>query len=448
MRRYSTSILSLLTFAACGSDEPPSPNDVRSAIHDDLHYVLTEGKAATTKSTTNLPAASLLSMFSQSLVIPAPAEALDGMDPDEITNKIETELFTDANYLGGGLYKVPASLVCMETIYNDDGTTTEQLDPTCAADLDKIQLRVRVASEDDAIRFFIQVDANHDEPLSILLAHDQLALTLDLDDATDAMIALSAIEGEAPPNADLSGSVTASLKIVAAAHAQVALTFDRAIAIKVADAGISLDSDAATRFTSAAAQVIAVELDGNAPKAKLDLGLGATTAHIPGDSIDPSSRDIVLGGATVNATYQGNTLSLDNISLGTTTTQVSVNGQVAQTIDLNATSGRKLNATITADPATGMETLAVSPRFDLQTSVNHALLGEAAPVYDVTRVLLDGSLRGIDGQVEVASGTFSISTSPAQYGFSASAGQCVTSSESEDPNTFDYYTTYSVGACL
>ncbi|HTL31612.1 MAG TPA: hypothetical protein VL326_00730, partial [Kofleriaceae bacterium] len=152
----------LLTFAACGSDEPPSPNDVRSAIHDDLRYVLTEGKTATQQSTTNLPSTSIFSFISPSIP-DVSMDAVNEVNPDDITNKLENELFTDANYQGNGIYRVPSTFVCKETIYNDDGTTTVQINPDCAAQLDKIQLRIRVANEDEAIRFFIQVDANHDE---------------------------------------------------------------------------------------------------------------------------------------------------------------------------------------------------------------------------------------------------------------------------------------------
>ena len=97
-----------------------------------------------------------------------------------------------------------------------------------------------------------------------------------------------------------------------------------------------------------------------------------------------------------------------------------------------------------------METLTVSPRLDLQTTVDHALLGDTAPRYDVTRILIDGSLRGIadTDQVEVVSGTFSMTTNPAQYGFSAAAGQCVTTTFATDPVTYEDYETHSVGACL
>jgi hypothetical protein len=264
------------------------------------------------------------------------------------------------------------------------------------------------------------------------------------------MIAMALLLGEEAPNADLSGEVTGSVHILGTAHARLALSFGRPISIKVADQGVGLDTDAAYRFTSAAGEIIGVELDASAPSAAFDLGLGATTAHIPGDELDPAARDIALGGATVNASFDGSTLSLDNISLGTTATTVSVGGQQAIAIDLNAGDGRKLDATVTTDPATGDETLTVSPRLDLQTSVDHALLGDEAPVYDTTRVQLDGSLRGseLSGQTEVLAGTVTVTTNPAQYGFSASAGQCIQATEVYDDATYQSYMTYAVGACL
>jgi hypothetical protein len=77
------------------------------------------------------------------------------------------------------------------------------------------------------------------------------------------------------------------------------------------------------------------------------------------------------------------------------------------------------------------------------------VLGDTPPVYDVMRVLLDGSLRGSDAstQVEVATGSFSLATSPAGHGFTASAGQCVTSTDVIDTATGRSYTQYTVGAC-
>jgi hypothetical protein len=448
---------------ACGGDPPP-PNEVRTRIGEDLRYVLTEGKAAMDGSTAALPSGAALGFATRTLEQARLARPLSrllvsakdrnlsldgdeeaGFDPDAIIDTLNNKLFTDANHLGNGIYQVPASLVCAESVYDDTtGTTQEVIDQECATNLAKAELRVRVA-QDDGLRFWIQLDANHDEPLGILLRHDELAVTVDLDDATDAMIALAQVFGEQAPNADLSGEVTSSIKIHGHAHASAAVSFDRALSIKFADQGVGLDSDGAFRFASAAGDIFAIELDGgNAPKADFDLGLGLTTAHLPADEVEPSS-DLVLGGATVNATFAGNTLTMNNISLGNQTTKFLVGGVPTMTIDLNANDGRKLNATIVADALAGTETLTVSPRLDLQTFVDD----EPSP-YNVTRVLLDGSLRGTDGTdvTEVVSGTFSITTNPSQYGFSATAGQCVTATDVYDEDTYSSWTQYSVGACL
>ncbi len=453
--------LSLLTALAACSDDPPAPTDVRSAVHDDLGHILREAKAASDASTVNLPtggafgfATSLLgtggSSISQRVLARTAADDEEGgFDPDAIVQKLETELFTDANYLGNGIYRVPASLACLVETYDEGtGMTTESVDPECASQLEQVQLRIRVADDDDGLRFFVQVDANHDEPLSVLLAHDQLSLTVNLDDATAALAAIAPLVGESAPNAALSGSITGTLQILGTAHAKASIDFDRAISIKLADEGISLDGPDAFRFTSAAARVISVDLDGNTPKAALDLGLGATTAHLPGDDAS-AATDLALGGATLDAVFEGGALTLTNVSLGETTTTLKVGGQTAMSIDLNPDAGRAFAATITADETAGTETVVVSPRFDLRTTVDHALLGDEAPAYDVTRILVDGSLRGseLTGQVEVLAGTFSMTTNPAQYGFTATAGQCVQETDIYDDETFTSYASYSVGAC-
>lgn len=463
--------LSLLSTAlvACSGDEPPAPSEVRERIATDLRYVLTEAKAAIEGSTKNLPSGSAFSFASGALettglarVMPAsltkePTDRLfaDGdessveIDPDALIELLNERLFTDRNHLGNGIFKVPADLVCEETSYDPDtGTESYSIDPECAQKLQDAQLRIRVA-KDDGLQFAIQVDANHDEPLLFTLRSDELAVTLDLDEATDAMVALAPLFGEQAPNAKLAGQITGSLKILGTAHAKLAVTFDRALSIAVADAGIGLDSEGAFRFTSAAGNILTTELDGKGEKAKLALGLGETTVHVPGDELDPAAMDLVLGGATVDASLEGSTLKLDNISLGTKTTRMSIGGQQAYAIDLNANDGRTLSATLSADPVTGHETLTVSPRLDLQIAVNHDLLGEETPVYDVTRVQLEGTLKSwpIGNQIEVVSGSLALTTNPAEYGFTATAGQCVTATEHYDEETFRLWTQYSVGAC-
>jgi len=61
-------------------------------------------------------------------------------------------------------------------------------------------------------------------------------------------------------------------------------------------------------------------------------------------------------------------------------------------------------------------------------------------------VVLEGSPRSSDAgdQVEVLTGSFSVTTDPVSYGFAATAGQCVTVVEVSDPTTGSTFTQCSV----
>jgi hypothetical protein len=466
-----------LGLAACG-DDPPTPSEVRGRITDDLGNILRETNAAATAMDA-LPGSAAFAMLDQmfnaqagtispevanklaavtALVAPRtdtrttnrgllPAEGEDAIDADETIRVLTEEVFTDANETDPGIYTLPPSLVCKETTFDPNGNPIETIDQDCAAQLAKIDLRIKVSEDDGALIFAIQLDANHDEPLVVSLEHTRLAATIDLDETQQAITTLAPVLGEEVPNMALSGAVTGSLSILGPANAQLALAIDRALAIKVADTGIDLDGPQATRITSAAADVLALSLDGNRHVGGLDLGLGATTLHLAEDR----ALDVDLPGVTAQASFGvGQPLSISHIGLGDRSTTVAVNGQRAITIDLNPQDGRELAATVTADAATGLETLAVTPKLDLRYAVDHAVLGDTRPVYDVTQVLLEGSLRGggfENDRIEVLSGQLSITTDPTGFGFSAVTGQCVTGTETQDATSGAFYTAWTVGAC-
>jgi len=119
-------------------------------------------------------------------------------------------------------------------------------------------------------------------------------------------------------------------------------------------------------------------------------------------------------------------------------------------IDLNPDDGRAFGAQLTLDAATGRESLSVSPKLDLRMAIDHSVLGGEPPVYDVTQLLLDGSIRadGTGDRLEVMTGSLRLETTPASYGFSASAGQCVSAQEVEDLPSGQFYTAWTVGSCL
>lgn len=468
--RTSSTLLTLsfvsVGLLACG--DPPAPSEVRSRIASDLGHVIDQTAAAADGTTADMPGVASFDFLTSALggflstSDEIPEETGGGslfaanmrrglvsgedFDSQEIIDQLNNTIFTDANHVGDGVYDIPSDFACKTVIIDDLGNETEELDPECVEQWDEVDLRVRVEEDGDALRFAIQVGSHHDEPLAITLAHDSLAVSVDLDAAEAATETLASAFGETAPNARLSGRVTGKLTVLGAAHIDVDLTIDRALDIAFAEDGIDLDGTDAFRFTSAASHVASVELDGNAGVGDFALDIGATTVHVPDDT---DAMDLVLGGASASASSSaGQPLQITNISLGEETTTLSRNGVQAIRIDLNPDDGRTFSATVEGD-GLGNETLSVSPKLDLRMTVNHAALGESAPLYDVTRVLLDGELTSREDSdvVEVSAGTFSITTNPAQYGLSATAGDCLSNSEMYDSTTGEYYTSWMVGPC-
>jgi hypothetical protein len=472
----AVSILAGLGLAACG-DEPPAPDEVRARISADLAGVLREANAAYVGGTEAMPGAaasavvdrmlggdSTVALRVRSAVATLAAPRAGGgarpleepYSPDDDVAILTQKLFTDENHLGDGIYQVPASLVCAETTIDGSGNPIETIDPACADKLAQAQLRVRVEKSGDQLRFAIQIGEDHDEPLTIGLEPNAVSVTVDLDDAWRAAVTLAPLFGEDLPNAQLAGQITGRLEILGAAHAKATLDIDRAISIAFAEAGVALDGPDAYRFSSAAAKVLALELDGHGQRGSYALGLGATAAHVLVDTLVGTQTtreryELDLPGLTARAAFAaGQPLELTGVSLGDRTASISRNGQRASAIDLNPDDGRAFGATIALDPATGRETVAVSPKLDLRLFVDHGAWGEPAPVYDVTQIVLDGSVRGdaTADRLEVVTGSFRISTNPAGYGFTAAAGQCVSAAEVEDVPSGDFYTRWTVGACL
>jgi hypothetical protein len=464
MRTPSTLLtLSLLSVGLVACGDPPAPSEVRSRIASDLGNVIDQTAAAADGTTAEMPGMASFDFLSNalggfvsssddssggSLFAPMRRGLVEGEDFDTqaIIDQLNNTIFTDANHVGDGVYDIPSDLACTTTIFDENGNETEEIDPECVQQWDEVDLRIRVEEDDDALVFAVQVGSHHDEPLSIALTHDSLAVSIDLDAAEAATETLASAFGEEAPNARLSGRVTGKLTVLGAAHIDVDLTIDRKLDLAFADEGVDLDSAGAFRFTSAASHVVSVELDGTAGVGDFALDIGATTAHIPDDT---ESMDLDLGGVSAAANLTaGQPLQITNISLGEHTTTVKRNGVQAIAIDLNPDDGRSFSAMIDGD-GLGNETLSVSPKLDLRIDVNHAALGSAAPLYDVTRVLLDGELTSSETSesVQVSSGTFSVTTNPAQYGFSATAGQCVSGDEAYDQTSGEYYTAWTVGTC-
>lgn len=485
---HSTRLLSfaaLCSLVAC-ADEPPTPAEVRAAIAKDLAHVLTEANGASEGASAAAPSDAAMTMIDRMLgesdseitarmrakvgafmlerkvksaiaSLAAPEDPVAEEDVSaETVRFLNEELFTDANHLGEGVFQVPAELACTTTTIDDTGNTIEMLDEECATRHDAAQIRIRVSKGDDAMRFTLQMTEEKEEPFSVALAPQSIALTIDLDDAWRSAVAAASLAGEDVPNAALSGQVTGKLTILGTAHAEASLAIDRDVSIKLAEAGKDLEGAEALRFTSKKANVFAISADGANQAGTLTLGLASTYVHVPSlfatDGTTVSETfELDLAGLTAHAEFAvGQPTVISDVGIGDRELITKLDGRVASWVAVNPDDGRKFGATIVDDVATGRSTISVTPVLDVRTFVDHAVDGSQPAVYDITRTFLDGTLSSSAADpatVKVESGSYSIETNPAGYGFTATAGQCVTSSESIDSTTGAYYTTFTTGAC-
>jgi hypothetical protein len=361
---------------------------VRARITSDLGNVLHQTGAAAQLA---MPGAIALGY-----VLPALPAA---PDPDATLAWLTDEVFTDADYLGGDVFRFPSESVC-----KTDGV----VDPACVAAIDKAALRIRVDAG-DALRFYVQLGPDHDEAIEIAVEHTELSITADLDGGGSALIAVAAALGVQVPAAQLAGQITFELDVAGPAHVLAALTVDRPVAVALADQSGALDGDGTVRFAAPAGELVGFDLDAAARTFAGHLDLSGISAHTPG-------HDYAIATATGEAVFDGTALELSSLALSASE---SVDQHVAATLVVS-----ELAATLAS--TNGRETLTPAPRLELASFVDHGLLADTAPAFDITHLVIDGEVRGDAAMLAVTTGAFSLATNPAPFGFVASAGECVT----------------------
>lgn len=483
MYRCSASILAVCVASsimalACTTEDPLPAADVRSQISSDLAAVLHETNIAIAGTRGVLPRPSALSLFERALGIDTPiAQAVRALgarlavepamiDVTAAIAYLDDHLFDDASYLGGGVYQVSPSLLCTRTAADPGGSAPQTVDAACAAQIARLDLRIRTTigpivpggdPTDRALVFAVQLGADRGEPLTVTLSHSllgpsltitALTITADLDALQRTLGELAPAIGPSLPKTELSGQLTARIQ-TDPTGASAWLTIERPISITLVGASADVDGPDAFALSSQPSKVFDIVLAPVNPGGALFLRLADTTVKLPARA-DGKRIELDLAGLTADAalvTYLP--LLVNHLGIGDRAATVSVNGVRAQTIDINPQDGRDFNVIVQPDEADhSLDTLRVTPKLDLQVTTDHAVLGDAAPVYDITRVLLDGSLRdtAVPDRVEVTAGSFLIATSPAGHGFSAAAGQCVTGTEATDPNDAPLLQ-WTVGIC-
>src|SRR5262249_9172157 len=159
---------------------------------------------------------------------------------------------------------------------------------------------------DGGVQLFVQLGSAHDEPIAIALSASELTATLDLDAAGRDL------------GQPFSGKATLDLTVLGPAHVKATLSF--ASPVSLGWGGASL--------TSAAGTPIVIDLDGSRPQLEASLAFGATTIQL-GDAV------LALAGLATDVGFDGHALTLDRITLGTSSATLARAGQTAIAIDLN-----------------------------------------------------------------------------------------------------------------
>ncbi|MBK7539792.1 MAG: hypothetical protein IPI49_31465 [Myxococcales bacterium] len=425
------------SLVAC--DEAPAPTEVRQGISQNLAAVLPEVVAALESDASGrVPLDSATGLFDlldgEADVVAALARvpmaqqlaASSSLDAERAAGWLTRNVFSDANHRGDGVYRVTPQVLCALSHDPTTGDPGPDLDEDCAVAVNKIEPKIKASGDAQELTLALLLGPSENEPVSVTLSKKAIALRMDLGETAAAVGELTDLFGGQRPNLRAAGRVALSLAVLGPQHVTVKGTIERAVDLAFAELGVDLSSAAATRFASAAAQVWSVEIDGVAQTLTAAAALGATSVHSPADALDPAI-DLDLPGVTGTLTVApGQPVKFTGLGLGKRSLTVNANGTRAATIDVNPDHGRSFDVTVTENA--GAVSFAVSPALDLRMQVDRAALGEPAQPYEVTRLLLDGTAPTLTlkaGMIQVTSGHFAVTTSPAQYGVDASAGQCL-----------------------
>lgn len=427
------------SLVACG-DEAPAPATVRQGLSQNLAAVLPEVVAALeSEGSARVPLAEATDMFDMfdgqadlvATLTESPAARKlaavgDQLDNERTAGWLTRNVFSDANHQGDGVYRIPAAVFCSEGADPTTGDPTGAVNPDCAASMDKIAPKIKVRGDESELEFSLLLGPSSNEPLSLTLSKKAVALHLDLGETADAVAELTDLFGGQKPNLRAAGRVAVGLEVLGAEHVAFKGTIERAVDLAFADPGVSLDSAAALRLSSAAAPVYTLEIDGVAQTVTSALALGETRLHAPADDLDPETNLDLPGLSGALTVTPGQPVKITGLSLGKRTLTVDAGGRRAMTVDLNPDHGRSFDVTVTENA--GAVSFAVSPRLDLRMEIDRAALGEEVRPYEVSRLLLDGTsptLTFSSSSLQLSSGHLGISTTPAQYGLEANAGQCL-----------------------
>jgi len=323
----------------------------------------------------------------------------------------------------------------------------DTLDPKCADDLTKLQVRLRLTRHGEGAQVEVLFGPSRLHPLSVIVDPNRIALDLYLAPLKDTILFASAALGEKTPDlpATMKGTIESSLSKEAAKRVTVALSVLE---------DIEFSDGSVTVRTAATQPALSFTADGDARSITGKVNIAKTEVIVPWS---PTARvmgaqaDIVLGGLTGETTFtdQDKRIVLTRLGLGGGPSYLDVLEGGAQKrivqADLNPMDGRSFDLAITFD-AQNQPRITLTPRVDFSLMCHLDLVksdfDEAPPAFlldETYRLQLDpagggssvvlgpyqSTVAGEEGGIRVVSGSFSLGSSKVAMPVTASAGQCI-----------------------
>ncbi|HLU69103.1 MAG TPA: hypothetical protein VKZ63_22630 [Kofleriaceae bacterium] len=399
--RLSSPILlsATLTAAACGSGQEADPASVQERLRAIVPGLVDPTLAATDFAAESTALAGLsdsLAAFDQlGLPFSLAGEgggpiSFDGeLEPtgEEMAEELAGTIFTEENYEGDGVYRLPPELFCEP---DETGAT----DPECLDTFAQLELRLRAELVDDGLDLTLLVGPERDAPLAVELRPARAALVVDLAGAAGAIAHVAAVIGEEIELPEvLEGQIALALDVMGPQHVTLALEVREAIRVELdtADGRLAVSTEARTPLA-------ALGLDGDDREIQLQVDVGRTVLSMPHAMMDPDSRasgtfalDWKGLSFTALARDGSEQVAISSIGLGDSTSTISLDDTTLVAVDLNPDDGRRAALTLAPAPDGGLPIATFDPGLDLTIDVFLQPLADAGDAVEAW--LLDDTYR-------------------------------------------------------
>jgi hypothetical protein len=415
------------------------------------------------------------------------AEARQDIDSavDDVVQQLREKVFTEANLesetsndvtylLGADIFceqGAPPALVAVGTdpATVEPASTETVIDEECAADIAKLEPRLRLTSPREGdIDVEVVLSTDQRNPITLELYRNSVGVVFDLGEFHATMTALGQpLEGVST----LDGVVGAEIVKNGERDFSLRLNVFEALHVVAGDPG----EEVAVKL---AASTPAAELrfDGNARTVTGTYDIGTLQVSVPlsaffsedayddlGNPIEPKTYtglvDILLGGLNGGLTFDGNTdiLKFAGLGLGDTSTTVHHGDNLLLQLDVNPDQDRRFDLQVQSNGELA-PTVTFSPTLDVRLLLGFQHLLSQVPdiesflLNDRLRLWFDGedaSIRPEENQIRVTSGALHISseTTPEAV-VDVEAGMCLISPETAEGETVSSLASaFSAGVC-